>query len=61
MLPRASRLRGTINLRMLWDAPGIGAGTVTIAGDKSEMLMPLNASAGRAGAKWKVAGAGRPT
>lgn len=46
---------GAINLRMLFEPPGVGSGPVTIPGDKNEALLPLNASGGAQVRKWKIA------
>jgi hypothetical protein len=45
---------GGIHLRMLFDPPGVGSGQVDMPGDKSEALLPLNASGGAQVRKWKI-------
>ena len=52
---RKGDFKGPINLRMLWDPPGVGAGQVTIPPDKNEIVIPLNAQPNAAAKKHKIA------
>ena len=52
---------GAIHVQMLFDPPGVGSGQADIAGDKTEALIPLNASGGAQVRKWKVAVLGSST
>jgi len=51
---RKAGFTGGIHLRMLFDPPGVGSGQVDMPGDKSEALIPLNASGGAQVRKWKI-------
>lgn len=44
-----------VNVRMLFDPPGVGSGQITISGDQSEGLIPLSANGDAAIRKWKIA------
>ena len=52
---RKPDFKGGIHLQMLFDPPGVGSGQVDMPGDKSEALIPLNASGGAQVRKWKIA------
>lgn len=52
---------GAIHVQMLFDPPGVGSGRADIPGDKSEILLPLNASGGAQVRKWKIAVLGSST
>ena len=43
-----------IALRVLWNPPGVGSGTATIAGDKTEASIHINANAGAALGEWPL-------
>lgn len=52
---RSGDFKGEIEVRMLWTPPGVGAGTLKIAGDKSAGTIHLDANDGARVGKWKIA------
>lgn len=52
---RKGEFKGPVNVKLLWDPPGVGSGTITIAPDKTEGILPVNAQANARAAKWKTA------
>lgn len=52
---RAGDFKGDVEVRMLWTPPGVSAGSVRIAGDKTEGTIHLDANDGARVGKWKVA------
>jgi hypothetical protein len=51
---RKGDFKGNINLKMLFDPPGVGAQPVDLKPDKTEVEFPLSASEGAAPRKWKI-------
>jgi len=51
---RAAEFKQAISLRLLWNPPGIGSGTATIAGDMTETTLHVNASDGAALGTWPL-------
>jgi len=47
--------KAPINLQMLFNPPGVGAGTAQIGPEQTEALIPLNAEDGAQVRKWKIA------
>jgi hypothetical protein len=58
---RKAGFTGSIHLQMLFDPPGVGSGQADIPGDKTEAVIPLNASGGAQVRKWKIAVLGSST
>ncbi|MCC7292311.1 MAG: PPC domain-containing protein [Phycisphaerales bacterium] len=52
---RAEGFSGPVTVRMLWNPPGIGSGTLELPPDKSEGALPLNAAGNAAVGVWKIA------
>ncbi len=52
---RAEGFNGPITVRMLWNPPGIGSGTLELPPDKSEGGLPLNAAGNATVGTWKIA------
>ncbi len=46
---------GPINVKMLWDPPGVSSSSAIIAEGKNEAFIPLNAGGGATPRKWKTA------
>lgn len=51
---RKGDFKGPINISSLWEPPGVGAGSVTIAPDKTEGIITYNASNGARLGKWRT-------
>jgi hypothetical protein len=53
-LTRGGDFKGEVEVRLLWSPPGVGAGSVRIAGDKTEGMIHLDAGDGARVGKWKI-------
>ena len=51
---RAEGFKNPINLRMLWNPPGVGSGTAQIAADKTRATLRINASDRAALGEWPL-------
>lgn len=51
-IERAEGFQDPVNVRLLWNPPGVGSGAVDIPGDKSEAALPINAAGNAAIGKW---------
>lgn len=47
--------KGAVNVRSLWESPGVGAGQITIKPEETEGVLPVNAQADARAGKWKTA------
>jgi hypothetical protein len=51
---RKGDFKGPINIRSVWDPPGVGASSITIQPDQTEGVLAINAQANARPAKWKT-------
>ncbi len=54
-LERAAEFKGDVNVRLLWNPPGVGSGTLSLTGDQTEGTIHLNANGGAFLGVWKTA------
>ncbi len=54
-IERNGDFKGDVTVRMIWNPPGVGSGTLTLKADQPRGLLPLNASEGAAVGKWPIA------
>ncbi len=54
-LERSGEFKAPVEVRMLWNPPGIGSGAITIAGDQSAGALHLDAGEGARVGRWKIA------
>lgn len=54
-IERADDFKGDVTVRMIWNPPGVGSGTLTLKADQPRGVLPVNASEGAAVGKWPIA------
>lgn len=54
-LERADGFAGEIEMRLIWNPPGIGSGSLRLTGDQTEGVIHLNAGNGARVGSWRIA------
>ena len=54
-LERAEGFAGEIEMRLIWNPPGIGSGSLRLTGDQTEGVIHLNAGNGARVGSWRIA------